>query len=71
MMREAAERCARSIKGKDMVLLPDCPIMGMQQNYWEWLARRAAWLAVQTALEEYNGRMPRFDELKGYCWVNE
>jgi hypothetical protein len=28
-------------------------------------------LAVQTALEEYDGRMPRFDEQGGYCWVDE
>jgi hypothetical protein len=45
--------------------------MGMQRNYWAWLASRAAWLAVQTALEEYDGQMPRFDELGGYCWVDE
>jgi hypothetical protein len=39
--------------------------MGTQRNYWEWLARCAAWLAVQTALEEYDARMPRFEEIGG------
>jgi hypothetical protein len=67
MTREAAERCARSPNGKDMMQLPVCPIMGMQRNYWEWLASQAAWLVVLTALEEYDGQMPRFDELGGYC----
>jgi hypothetical protein len=67
MTREAAERCARSPKGKDMMRILARLIMGMQRNDWEWLARRAAWLAVQTALEEYDGQMPRFDELGGYC----
>ncbi len=71
MTREAAERCVRSPKGKDMMQLPARSIMGRQKNYWEWLARRAAWLAVQTALEEYDGQMPRFYELGGYCWVDE
>ncbi len=70
MTREVAERCARSSKGKDMMRLPARPIMGTQRNYWEWLARRAAWLAVQTALEEYDGQMPKMDELGGYCWVD-
>jgi hypothetical protein len=53
--RKAAERCARSPHGKDMMRLPARSIMGTLRNYWEWLARRAAWLAVQTALEEYDG----------------
>ncbi len=51
--------------------LPAWPIMRTKKNYWKWLARRAAWLAVQTALDEYDGRMPRFKELGGYCWVDE
>jgi hypothetical protein len=67
MTREAAEGCARSPKGKDTMRLLAQLIMGTQQNYWEWLACCAAWLAVQTALEEYDGQMLKMDELGGYC----